>query len=60
MDLYSRAVVTLGAGRAAIFPLLVPGLTLLIAFATSGVVPTLAQRAGLAVVTLGFWLALRR
>ncbi len=60
MYLYSRAVVILGAGRAAIFPSLVPGLTLLIAFVTFGVVPTLAQLAGLAVVMLGFWLALRR
>lgn len=60
MYLYSRAVVMLGAGRAAIFPSLVPGLTLLIAFATFGVVPTLAQCAGLVVVMLGFWLALRR
>ncbi|HET7154240.1 MAG TPA: DMT family transporter [Hyphomicrobiaceae bacterium] len=60
MYLYSRAVVILGAGRAAIFPSLVPGLTLLIAFVTLGVVPTWAQLAGLAVVMLGFWLALRR
>jgi drug/metabolite transporter (DMT)-like permease len=60
MYLYARAVVILGAGRAAIFPSLVPGLTLLIAFVTLGVVPTLAQLAGLAVVMLGFWLALRR
>jgi drug/metabolite transporter (DMT)-like permease len=60
MYLYSRAVVILGAGRAAIFPSLVPGLTLLIAFVTLGTVPTLPQFAGLAVVMLGFWLALRR
>jgi drug/metabolite transporter (DMT)-like permease len=60
MYLYSRAVVILGAGKAAIFPSLVPGLTLLIAFITLGVVPTLPQLAGLAVVMLGFWLALRR
>jgi drug/metabolite transporter (DMT)-like permease len=60
MYLYSRAVVILGAGKAAIFPSLVPGLTLLIAFITLGVVPTLPQFAGLAVVMLGFWLALRR
>ena len=32
----------------------------LIAWVTFGVVPTLAQLAGLAVVMLGFWLALRR
>jgi drug/metabolite transporter (DMT)-like permease len=60
MYLYSRAVVILGAGRAAIFPSLVPGLTLLIAFVTLGTVPSPAQFAGLAVVMLGFWLALRR
>jgi drug/metabolite transporter (DMT)-like permease len=60
MYLYARAVVILGAGRAAIFPSLVPGLTLLIAFLTLGVVPTMPQLAGLAVVMLGFWLALRR
>jgi drug/metabolite transporter (DMT)-like permease len=60
MYLYSRAVAILGAGRTAIFPSLVPGLTLLIAFLTFGVVPTLAQLAGLGVVMLGFWLALRR
>ena len=60
MYLYSRAVVILGAGRAAIFPSLVPGLTLLIAFVTLGIVPTLAQLLGLAVVMLGFWLALKR
>ena len=60
MYLYSRAVVILGAGKAAIFPSLVPGLTLLIAFITLGVIPTLPQFAGLAVVMLGFWLALRR
>jgi drug/metabolite transporter (DMT)-like permease len=60
MYLYARAVVILGAGRAAIFPSLVPGLTLLIAFVTLGIVPTWAQLAGLAVVMLGFWLALRR
>ena len=60
MYLYSRAVVILGAGKAAIFPSLVPGLTLLIAFIALGVIPTLPQFAGLAVVMLGFWLALKR
>jgi drug/metabolite transporter (DMT)-like permease len=60
MYLYSRAVVILGAGKAAVFPSLVPGLTLLIAFITLGVIPTLPQFAGLTVVMLGFWLALRR
>jgi drug/metabolite transporter (DMT)-like permease len=60
MYLYSRAVVLLGAGRAAIFPSLVPGFTLMIAFLVFGIVPTTAQFAGLAVVMLGFWLVLRR
>lgn len=60
MYLYSRAVVILGAGKAAIFPSLVPGLTLLIAFIALGVTPTLPQFAGLAVVMAGFWLALKR
>lgn len=60
MYLYSRAVIVLGAGRAAIFPSLVPGLTLLIAFLALGMVPSLPQLAGLAVVMGGFWLALRR
>ena len=56
MYLYSRAVVILGAARAAVFPSLVPGLTLLIGFFALGIVPTLAQATGLAVVMLGFWL----
>ncbi|MPZ38666.1 MAG: EamA family transporter [Rhizobiales bacterium] len=60
MYLYSRSVTILGAGRAAIFPSLVPSLTLLIAFVALGIVPTLTQLAGLAVVMIGFWLALRR
>ncbi len=60
MYLYSRSVVILGAGRAAIFPSLVPPLTLAIAFVTLGTVPTGAQFAGLAVVMIGFWLALKR
>ena len=60
MYLYSRAVVILGAGQAAIFPSLVPPLTLAIAFITLGIIPTLPQFAGLAVVMIGFWLAMKR
>jgi len=52
--LFTRSVVLLGGGRAAVFPSLVPGFTLLIGFLTLGEVPTLAQLAGFAIVLLGF------
>ena len=58
--LYSRAVTILGAGRTAVFPSLVPILTVTIGYLALGEVPTLPQVAGLAIVMLGFWLALRR
>ena len=58
--LYSRAVTILGAGRTAVFPSLVPVLTVAIGFLALGEVPTMPQLAGLAVVMVGFWLALRR
>jgi drug/metabolite transporter (DMT)-like permease len=58
--LYSRAVAILGAGRAAVFPSLVPASTVAIGFLALGEVPTAWQLAGLTVVMLGFWLALRR
>src|SRR5262249_803466 len=57
--LFTRSVVLLGAGRAAVFPSLVPGFTLLIGFLTLGEVPTLAQLAGFAIVLLGFRLTQR-
>ena len=52
--LFTRSVVLLGAGRAAVFPSLVPGFTLLIGFLVLGEVPTLAQLAGFAIVLVGF------
>jgi len=52
--LFARSVALLGAGRAAVFPSLVPGFTLLIGFLVLGEVPTVAQLAGLAVVLVGF------
>jgi drug/metabolite transporter (DMT)-like permease len=57
--LFARAVVALGAGRAATFPALVPlfGMTLGLAFL--GEVPSLAQIAGLAIVVVGFRYTLR-
>jgi drug/metabolite transporter (DMT)-like permease len=52
--LFTRSVVLLGAGRAAVFPSLVPGFTLLIGFLVLGEVPSLAQLAGFAIVLIGF------
>jgi drug/metabolite transporter (DMT)-like permease len=54
--LFTRSVVLLGAGRAAVFPSLVPGFTLLIGFLALGEVPSLAQLAGFALVLAGFQL----
>src|SRR5262249_29289879 len=52
--LFTAPVLLLGAGRAAVFPSLVPGFTLLIGFLALGEVPSLAQLAGFAIVLLGF------
>jgi drug/metabolite transporter (DMT)-like permease len=57
--LFTRSVVLLGAGRAAVFPSLVPGFTLLIGFLVLGEVPSLAQLAGLAIVLVGFRLVVK-
>ena len=55
--LFTRSVAFLGAGRAAVFPSLVPGFTMLIGFLALGEVPSTAQLAGLAIVLIGFRLA---
>ena len=52
--LFTRAVILLGAGRAALFPALVPPFTLSIGSATLGEIPSLLQLVGLAVVLAGF------
>ncbi len=57
--LFARSVVLLGASRAAVFPSLVPGFTLLIGFLALGTVPTPVQLAGFAIVLTGFRLAQR-
>ncbi len=54
--LFTRAVILLGAGRAALFPALVPPFTLLIGFLALGEAPSLSQLIGLVVVVIGFWL----
>jgi drug/metabolite transporter (DMT)-like permease len=52
--LFTRSVVLLGAGRAAVFPSLVPGFTLLAGYVGLGIVPTVPQLLGFAIVLLGF------
>ena len=52
--LFARSVVLLGVSRAAVFPSLVPGFTLLVGYVALGEQPTLAQLAGLAIVLFGF------
>ena len=51
--LFARAVILLGAGRAATFPALVPGFSLIIGYLALGVVPSLAQLIGLVIVVIG-------
>jgi drug/metabolite transporter (DMT)-like permease len=52
--LFARSVVLLGVSRAAVFPSLVPGFTLLVGYVALGEQPTLAQLAGFAIVLFGF------
>jgi drug/metabolite transporter (DMT)-like permease len=47
-------VVLLGASRAALFPSLVSPFVLLIGFLALGVVPSISQLVGLAIVVIGF------
>jgi drug/metabolite transporter (DMT)-like permease len=57
--LFARAVVLLGAGRASTFPGLVPVFGMLFGVVFLGEIPSLMQLAALAVVIVGFRLALR-
>jgi drug/metabolite transporter (DMT)-like permease len=57
--LFTRSVVLLGAGRAAVFPSLTPGFTLLIGFLFLGEIPSVLQLAGFAIVVIGFRLTQR-
>ena len=52
--LFTRAVVLLGAGRAAVYPSLVPLFSLLIGFLILGETPSIQQLVGLAIVLAGF------
>lgn len=57
--LFARAVTLLGAGRSATFPALVPGFGVLIGYLALGIVPSLAQVIGLAIVLIGFRLTMK-
>jgi drug/metabolite transporter (DMT)-like permease len=57
--LFARAVILLGAGRAATFPALVPGFSLIIGYLALGVIPSIPQLVGLVIVVIGFRFALR-
>lgn len=57
--LFARAVILLGAGRAATFPALVPVFSLIIGYFALGAVPSLAQLVGMLIVLVGFRFALR-
>jgi drug/metabolite transporter (DMT)-like permease len=51
---FTRAVLLLGASRAAVFPSLVSPFVLLIGFLALGEVPSISQLVGLAIVIIGF------
>lgn len=57
--MFTRSVILLGAGRAAVFPTLVPPCVLVIGWAALGIRPTVLQLAGLAIVLVGFRLTQR-
>ena len=57
--LFTRSVGLLGAGRAAVFPTLVPPCVLLIGWIALGSVPSMLQIVGLVIVLLGFRLTQR-
>jgi drug/metabolite transporter (DMT)-like permease len=52
--LFTRAVVLLGAAKAAVFPALVPPFTLMTGFLFLGNIPTALQLVGLVMVLTGF------
>ena len=58
--LFARAVILLGAGRAATFPALVPGFSLIIGYLALGIVPSIPQLVGLVIVVIGFRFALKQ
>ena len=57
--LFTRAVILIGAGRAATFPALVPGFSMIIGYLALGIVPSVAQLVGLVIVVVGFRFVVR-
>jgi len=57
--LFTRSVVLLGAGRAAVFPTLVPPCVLLIGWIVLSIQPSVLQLIGLTIVLIGFRLTQR-
>jgi drug/metabolite transporter (DMT)-like permease len=57
--LFTRAVILIGAGRAATFPALVPGFSMIIGYLALGIVPSIAQLVGLVIVVVGFRFVVR-
>lgn len=55
---FSKAVQIIGAGRAAVFPALVPAVAILIGMPVTGEVPNSLQLAGLALVSTGLLVAI--
>jgi drug/metabolite transporter (DMT)-like permease len=60
MYLFAFSIQLLGVARAAVFPAIVPALTLLVGWLLLGEPPTALQAAGLATVLTGFYLAQRQ
>lgn len=57
--LFARSIMLIGAGRAATFPALVPGFSLIVGYLALGAVPSVAQLIGLGIVLVGFRLTMR-
>jgi drug/metabolite transporter (DMT)-like permease len=60
MYLFAFSIQLLGVARAAVFPAIVPALTLLVGWLLLGEPPTVLQAAGLVIVLSGFYLAQRQ
>jgi drug/metabolite transporter (DMT)-like permease len=60
MYLFTLSIQLLGVARAAVFPAIVPALTLLVGWLLLGELPTALQAAGLVTVLSGFYLAQRQ